>query len=222
MIAAAFLLASLAPPQESRPASRPAAPDPPALVLELSSPDPDAREAAADALRKIGRPAVPAVRGALHAADAGARRLAVLLLGEFEAKEAAPHLERAVRSDPCEQVRAEAVCSLAKIRPEGCSEIFAEVLRDELAPRVLRAVLVTIRELRDPGAVEAVLSFAEGTQDRYLQAAAARTLGNLTGQRCGPDFAAWRAWWTEYGPKFLEMQKRTAADAPQSRPASPP
>ena len=212
MILFAVLLAWTAPPQQDRSAaSRPAA-DPAALVLALSSPDRNARDAAVERLREIGKPAIPVLRGALDAPEAEARRFAAMLLGEFGAKEAAPRLKRALGSDPEERVRAEAAYALGRIRADGCGEALVEVFRIESSPRVLRAALATLGEIRDPRTFEPVLAFAEKTEDAYLRSVAGRALADLTGQRFRADFAAWRAWWEKYGPKFLEAcRERTEA-----------
>ena len=212
ILVVAVLLASAVLPQNDRSASSRPAADPAALVLALSSPERDVRDAAVERLREIGKPSIPVLRGALDAPEAEARRFAVMLLGEFGAKEAVPQLRRALGGDPEERVRAEAAYALGRIRAPGCGEALVEVFRVESSSRVLRAALATLGEIRDPRTFEPVLAFAEKTEDAYLRSVAGRALADLTGQRFRADFAAWRAWWEKYGPKYLEAcRERTEA-----------
>jgi len=181
------------------------APDPVALVQELSSKDEAARQEAHAALLEMGEKAVPALLRGIYAEEVEGRRLAVRLLRTMADPRAGRPLQQRLPAEPNDGVRAEIVYALGAIRPGGVMRLLVDHIRYEKEPRVLRASLAVLGELGDPRAVAAVLDFAEAhAEDRYLLAVSTRALGDLTGRRrFGVDLPAWRKWWDEHGAEFV-------------------
>jgi HEAT repeat protein len=94
------------------------------LIEKLTVADPRIRRTAADALVKIGPPALPALITALQSADVTLRWTAASVLGDLgsDAAEAAPILALALQ-DPDSQVRLYAIIALGNIGPAAATAI---------------------------------------------------------------------------------------------------
>jgi HEAT repeat protein len=94
------------------------------LIEKLTVADPRIRRTAADALVKIGPPALPALITALQSADVTLRWTAASVLGDLgsDAAEAAPILALAIQ-DPDPQVRLYAIIALGDIGPAAATAI---------------------------------------------------------------------------------------------------
>ncbi|MHC4201263.1 MAG: HEAT repeat domain-containing protein [Planctomycetota bacterium] len=150
-------------PKAERPAARP---DVVALIEKLGSEDKKEREAAGAALKRMGRPAVPALVEALRDKNSSLRGEAAQVLGWIgaDAKEAVPALARALKDvDYVSVLAAGALCKIGPAAKDAVPSLI-KALEDEYeelrtsaacalsavgAPAAEKAVPVLIRRLRD-------------------------------------------------------------------------
>ncbi len=114
----------------------------------------DVRRAAAEALGKIGAPAVPALIQALQDEDEDVRRAAAWALGQIGDRQAVPALIQALQ-DENEDVRRAAALSLGKIGAPAVPALL-QALQDE-DEDVRRAAVSVLRQIGDPQAVPPLL-----------------------------------------------------------------
>lgn len=100
-----------------------------ALLLALSDPDSDVREAATQALIQRGPQAVPGLLDALRTANADAQQLAVRALGEIGDVRALDDLLEVLRHESM-WVRGEAVQALGKLRHASAVPALIAALND--------------------------------------------------------------------------------------------
>lgn len=121
--------------------------------------NPDASQAAAEALIAFGAPAVDVLVEALKNPDAHTRRLAAAALGDIADKRAVEPLALVAQSDEDYAVRTAAVAALGELKdPRAVWAIVAVLkLRDETAPeqqaaleQLRQAANLSLRKLGDP------------------------------------------------------------------------
>lgn len=100
-----------------------------ALLPALRDPAPAVRTKAAEALGRLGVPAVlPGLKEALHDPDGDVRLAAVDALGRIGGKEARTLVEDLLRTNRDPQLRVEGEAALARMDPKRISSLLAELL----------------------------------------------------------------------------------------------
>ncbi len=170
--------------EEAPPAPAPAAAAKPAddaeigrLIEGLKGWDRDRVQANADALARIGEPAVPALIGALKNEDPGVRSSAARVLGEIEAKEAAVPLGE-LFDDPKYWVTQNAVYSLGRIGGPEAVVILKKALNHYRA-RVQEAALWGLDELQEQSAIPEISDLMVSASDQYVRWRAMTVLRSL-------------------------------------------
>jgi HEAT repeat protein len=125
------------------------------LIVQLRSPDPDARVAAADGLGQYA---------AYH------EDISML-------PSAVPHLAEALRADPVRGVRLAAAYSLGAIGDVHAVPELIDVLRASDSDRGMQLVIVkALGKIGDPLAVPALIEALQSSKSRCVSAAAAKAL----------------------------------------------
>jgi len=150
----------------------------PGLIEKLSSPDnAGARNAAAEALARIGAPAVPALAERLRDPDEDLRKFAADVLGEIRDRDALVPLVAAL-ADADRNVRVSAAEALGKIGgPEAAGALEAALTAGDGLLRLAILDALFRLDCSPPLGVLAPL-FA----DRYLRRSVLRLLGTLSGR----------------------------------------
>lgn len=139
--------------------------------------DAGARNSAAEALIRIGRPAVGAVSARLAAGDCDVRKFAADVLGEIRDPSAAGALIAALGDADC-NVRAAAAEALGKVGgPDAAGALEAALTRDD---RMLQ--LAALDALGRLGRAPPIAVLAPLAKDRYLRRAVLRLLGTVSGR----------------------------------------
>ena len=172
----------------SQVASQP--PDVPKLIAALKDADPQAREAAAQALGRLGPAAEPAVEplvAAFSDDDLYLRGAAAVALGKIGSA-AVPALVKAL-ADPSAEVRWSAAIALGRVGPAGRAAVPALIKAvSDSSENVRYVAAVALGDLRGAAAGAAsALNEAQHDSDGFVRAAARRAL-----QRIAPDAVAKR------------------------------
>lgn len=149
-----------------------------ALLSALArSDDVGARNAAAEALARLGAPSLPGLLALLSGSDAPARKLAADVLGELGQPSAGPALIAAL-DDPDGNVRAAAAEALGKLGGEAAAPALVRAL--ERGDRFL--ALAALEALSALGQRPPLPALAALAQDPYLRRSALRMLGAIPGR----------------------------------------
>lgn len=159
-----------------------------ALIARLRDESPEVRQAAADALGRIGDPlAIPALVAALDDPEAEVRASALDALSQFEhGVPAAPIRGLLSSGDP--ELRARAASILGDLRDRSSAGTIGQLVRDPDLD-VRREALHALAQIRDPGSVPAV-SAALQDRDADVRRHAVEAMNELGGTISGETLAA--------------------------------
>ncbi len=154
------------------------------VLQDLESSDPDVREAALDKIGVLRPPnALDIITPFLADAHDEVRGTAACNLGLIQDDRAVPYLMEAVRHDPSEHVRAEALTSLAEYRsPAILACLIDEVHRPKRSRRPRQQVAKQLRYYDDDAAVDALVMLLED-EDVFVRDHAAESLLQLNRPR---------------------------------------
>lgn len=147
------------------------------LIEGLKGWNRDKVQANADALVKVGDPAIPALIAALKNEDPGVRSNAARVLGEIEAKDAAVPLGELL-NDPKYWVTRNAVYSLGNIGTPEAVKLLKEALNHYRA-QVQEAALWGLDELQEKSAIPEISVLMVSASDQYVRWRAMTVLRSL-------------------------------------------
>ncbi|MEN8149877.1 MAG: HEAT repeat domain-containing protein, partial [Planctomycetota bacterium] len=135
-----------------------------------------------------------------------AREIAARTLGEVGDRKLIPFLVKGLKDkDP--RVRATVLLSLGGMRAEEAFEDVLKMLGDK--DWIVRSAAIdTLAKIRDMKAIEPLIERLKKEEGRLAEDVA-EALTDLTGQKFGTIYDAWKRWWADHGEKLL------AGDAPQ-------
>ena len=162
------------------------------------------REKVAEALEKIGKPAVELLIAALlKHNDSVVRRYAAEALGDIKDSRAVEPLIAALEDEDSD-VRTEAAHALGEIGDSWAVEPLIAALNDwhvSVRERAARA----LGEIRDSRAVEPLIAALQDRDSYVLRELAAEALKKITNQDFGENRRAWSKWWQENKKKYQQQ-----------------
>jgi HEAT repeat protein len=159
-------------------------------IAALASDDLDVSSPAEDRVVALGDDAVPALRAALEREGPPVRLAVVEALALMGGESVADVLVRTMRTDPSEQVRAEAAFALRQFRTPSLDEALGAALRDPGAGVRRQAATACGAVCRTPANVQALAALALGDPESQVWWAARAALVRLRSRDDGALEAA--------------------------------